>query len=63
MFCAWKALDRLLRKAGETCGARAYNIWNQATGQSAVLTGSEDSVFGSSSEERTLLIGVSRQPC
>jgi hypothetical protein len=44
-------------KAGEICGARGYNIWNQSTSKSAVLSGSEGAVFGSSSEERTLLIG------
>lgn len=44
-------------KAGEICGARGYNIWNQATSQSGVLSGSEDSIFGGTSQERTLLIG------
>lgn len=44
-------------KAGELCGARGYNIWNQSTSRSAVLSGGEGVVFGSSSEERTLLIG------
>jgi hypothetical protein len=44
-------------KAGQICGTRGYTVWNQATSQSSVITGSEDSILGSSSEERTLLIG------
>jgi hypothetical protein len=44
-------------KAGQICGARGYKVWNQSSSQSAVISGSEDSIFGGSSEERTLLIG------
>jgi hypothetical protein len=44
-------------KAGEICGARGYKVWNQATSQSAIISGSEESVIGGSSEGRTLLIG------
>lgn len=44
-------------KAGEICGARGYKVWNQSSSQSAVISGSEDSIVGGTSQERTLLIG------
>jgi hypothetical protein len=43
-------------KAGEICGARGYKVWNQAGSQSSVISGGDGSIFGASSEERTLLI-------
>jgi hypothetical protein len=43
-------------RAGEICGARGYKIWNQASSQSAVISGSDGSVFGGTSEGRTLLV-------
>ena len=52
-----KDWSHCFEKAGQICGARGYKVWNQASSQSSVLSGSEDSVFGASSEERTLLIG------
>ena len=44
-------------KAGQICGTRGYQIWNQVSSESSIISGSEDSIFGGSSEERTLLIG------
>lgn len=49
--------DDCFQTAGEICGPRGYKIWNQATSQSAIISGSEDSILGSTSEGRTLLIG------
>ena len=43
-------------KAGEICGARGYTTWNQSASQSSLISGSEGSVFGGSSEDRALLI-------
>ena len=43
-------------KAGEICGARGYKVWNQAASQSSVITGTEGTVIGSSSDDNTLLI-------
>jgi hypothetical protein len=44
-------------KAGQICGARGYKVWNQATSESSVISGDQNSIFGGSSESRTLLIG------
>lgn len=44
-------------RAGQICGARGYKVWNQSASQSAIISGDQDSIFGGTSEERTLLIG------
>ena len=54
-------------EAGNLCGTRGYKVWNQSASQSTVVSGTEGSVFGSSSESRTLLIsckdeGAAEQP-
>ena len=43
-------------KAGELCGTHGYKVWNQVGSQSSIISGTKEAVFGSASEERTLLI-------
>lgn len=43
-------------KAGETCGAKGYDIIDQIGDRKSSVIGHDDDVFGSQSATRTLLI-------